>query len=252
MLIDPHDRKVSWPIIDCNAAACQINGYTRDELIGHSIDILNITSGTQEERTAYMKQLREVDDLKLEAQHRRKDGTVFPVEISTTLVTIGSRELVIGIDRDITERKQVEEVVAEERTLLFTLINNLPDRIYFKDIEGRKIISNTADWQASGGKRFEDVLGKSDFDTYPAELAARFWADDKMVLDSGQPIINREELGLDSQGNRIWTLTTKVPLRDKEGQIVGLVGIGHDIQIANGLKKHTELPRRSYQACSRP
>ena len=133
-----------------------------------------------------------------------------------------------GFQSDITDRKRAEEAVEAERTLLFTLINNLPDRIYVKDIQGRKIISNTSDWQASGGKRFEDVLGKTDFDTYPAELAARFWADDKMVLDSGQPIIDHEEPALDLQGNRIWTLTTKVPLRDKGGQIVGLVGIGHD------------------------
>ena len=83
---------------------------------------------------------------------------------------------------DITERKRAEEVLAKERNLLLTLINNLPDRIYAKDTQGRKIISNVADWQASGGKRMEDVLGKTDFDTYPAELAARFWADDKMVL----------------------------------------------------------------------
>ena len=101
--------------------------------------------------------------------------------------------------------------------------------IYAKDIQGRKTISNTADWQASGGKRMEDVLGKTDFDTYPAELAARFWADDKMVLDLGKPIINREEPGRDLQGNPIWTLTTKVPLRDDKGQVVGLVGVGRDI-----------------------
>ncbi len=156
-----------------------------------------------------------------------------------------------GFQTDITDRKRAEEVAAEERTLLFTLINNLPDRIYVKDIEGRKIISNTADWQASGGKRFEDVLGKTDFETYPAELAARFWADDKMVLDSGQPIVNREEPGLDSQGNRIWTLTTKVPLRDKGDQIVGLVGIGHDTsnrkQAEEKLRKAEEKYRNIFE-----
>jgi PAS domain S-box-containing protein len=126
-------------------------------------------------------------------------------------------------------RKRMAKTLADESNLLLTLIDHLPDRIYIKDAQGRKIVSNVADWRASGGKGMEDVVGKSDFDTYPAELAAQFWADDKIVLDSGKPIINREEPGLDSQGNRIWTLTTKVPLRDKEGQIVGLVGIGHDI-----------------------
>ena len=156
----------------------------------------------------------------------------------------GNVEQIQIIVEDITERKQAEEAVAKERNLLITLIDNLPDRIYFKDIQGRKIVSNAADWKVSGGKRMEDVIGKTDFEIYPAELATRFWADDRMVLDSGKPIINREEPSLDWQGNPIWTLTTKIPLRDDSGQIVGLVGIGYDIterkQINESLRQSEE------------
>jgi diguanylate cyclase (GGDEF)-like protein/PAS domain S-box-containing protein len=139
----------------------------------------------------------------------------------------------LGISVDITERKQAEkkyeEKLAVERGLLNALLDNLPDVIYVKDLQGRKIISNVADWQRSGGKAPEDVLGKTDFDTYPPELAAGFWADDKLVLETGIPIVNREEPGLDSQGQPRWVLTTKVPLRGAEGKITGLIGIGHDI-----------------------
>ncbi len=148
--------------------------------------------------------------------------------------------------------KGTAKALIDESRLLLTLINNLPDVIYAKDIQGRKIISNTADWQASGGKRMEDVLGKTDFDTYPAELAAQFWADDKMVLDSGKPVINREEPGRDSQGNPKWRLTTKVPLRDDKGKVVGLVGIGRDITDRKGPNKHYGFRRLSCQACSQP
>src|SRR6266498_366165 len=111
IVIDPHDPNISWPIIDCNVAACLMNGFRREELIGHSIDILNVTEGTQEERNAYMNQVREAGTLKLETLHHRKDGTTFPVEISTTIIKIGDRELIIGIDRDITERKKIEEAL---------------------------------------------------------------------------------------------------------------------------------------------
>jgi diguanylate cyclase (GGDEF)-like protein/PAS domain S-box-containing protein len=139
----------------------------------------------------------------------------------------------LGISVDITERKRaekkLEERLAVERNLLSALLDNLPDVIYVKDMQGRKIISNIADWQRSGGKTIEDVLGKSDFDTYPPELADRFWADDKSVLDTGASIINQEEPGMDRQGNPRWMLTTKVPLRDLNGQITGLIGIGRDI-----------------------
>ena len=153
--------------------------------------------------------------------------------VSTTKVPLRNSQGkiigLVGMGRDITEHKRATEELEKERNLLLTLINNLPDVIYAKDIQGRKIISNTADWQASGGKRMEDVLGKTDFDAYPPELAARFWADDKMVMDSGTPIINREEPSLDLKGNPIWTLTTKAPLRNDNGQIMGLVGIGRNI-----------------------
>ena len=126
-------------------------------------------------------------------------------------------------------RKQVEEELKEERNLLRTLIDNLPDRIYAMDTQCRKTLSNSADWKASGGKTMEDVIGKTDFDTYPAELAEQFWQLDKAVIDSGQPVINYEEPGLDAEGNRVSILTTKVPLQDSEGKVIGLVGIGRDI-----------------------
>ncbi|MGC1376049.1 MAG: HD domain-containing phosphohydrolase [Anaerolineales bacterium] len=108
VLIDPHDPNVSWPIIDCNAAACMMSGYRREELIGHSVDILNVVPGTQVERSAYLERLRKAGHFKIEVEHRHKSGAMFPVEASTTLITTGKRELVIGIDRDITGRKQAE------------------------------------------------------------------------------------------------------------------------------------------------
>jgi diguanylate cyclase (GGDEF)-like protein/PAS domain S-box-containing protein len=134
-----------------------------------------------------------------------------------------STQVAIAIDR-----KRAEEKL-EERILLRTLIDNLPDRVYVMDGQGRKIMSNIADWQASGGKSMEDVLGKTDMETYPPELAKIHWALDKLVIDSGKAIINREEPGLDSQGKPVWILSSRVPLRDGQGKVIGLVGIDHDI-----------------------
>ena len=143
--------------------------------------------------------------------------------------SLGTITGIVGINRDITARRQAEEALMNERNLLRTLIDNLPDRVYIIDVQGRKILSNIADWQASGGKTMEDVIGKTDFDSYPADMAARYWADDNRVIQSGEPILNREEPALDEHGNPVLILTTKVPLRDNKGQIQGLVGIGRDI-----------------------
>ncbi len=110
-IIDPHDEKGMWPIVDCNAAACRINGYTREELIGREIEILNAVPGTPESRSAYLEQLRKAGTLRYVVTHRRKDGALFFAEVAHTLLSIGGREMLLGIDRDITERKKAEEEI---------------------------------------------------------------------------------------------------------------------------------------------
>ena len=133
IVIDLHDPNVSWPIIDCNAAACRMNGFEREELIGHSIDILNVTEGTEEERATYLKQLREAGTLKLQTLHHRKDGGTFPVEISTTLIKVGQQELVIGIDRDISDRVRMEAELLREKQFLETINQTSPVAIVILD-----------------------------------------------------------------------------------------------------------------------
>ncbi len=129
--------------------------------------------------------------------------------------------------RNLLERDRQAEL-ARERNLLRTMIDNLPDSIYAKDRAGRFILDNLADTLAMGAAAPEAVIGKTDFDLYPRELAERYNADDQAVLQSGQPL-TREEPAQDAQGKPRWSLTTKVPLRDDQGRIVGLVGIGRDL-----------------------
>ncbi len=125
--------------------------------------------------------------------------------------------------------RQVDRKLTQERNLLRTLIDNLPDRIMVMDMQGRKTLANLADLRASGGKTMEDVIGLTDLELYPPELAAEYWARDRATLDTGMPIISHEERGLDADGNPVWVLSTKVPLRDEHGNVTGLVGIGRDI-----------------------
>jgi PAS domain S-box-containing protein len=111
VLIDSKDPSVSWPIVDCNEAFCAMNGFTRDELIGASIDIFNVSEGTREERAEYFARLRREGTILLETFHRHRDGHIFPVEVSTSLVSIDGREFVLGIDRDITHRRKADEAL---------------------------------------------------------------------------------------------------------------------------------------------
>jgi len=135
----------------------------------------------------------------------------------------------IGTITDITERMQNEEKLLTSNNLLRTIIDNIPDAVYMKDLEGRKLIANKADLENIGAENESDVLNKNDFDLFPKEIAAEFWADDQKVLKSGNPIINREEKLINNQKKLKWLWTSKIPFKNTEGNIIGLVGIGHDV-----------------------
>lgn len=135
----------------------------------------------------------------------------------------------IGMNRDITERKNAEERLKNEHILLRTIIDYLPDAIYTKDINCRKTLVNKADCENIGCKNETEAIGKTDFDFFPAKTASVFYNDDQFVIQNGQPVINRDESFIDNNGRVHWLLTSKLPLRDTEGRIIGLVGIGHDI-----------------------
>jgi PAS domain S-box-containing protein len=127
------------------------------------------------------------------------------------------------------ERKWAEESLAKERNLLRTLMDNLPDYVFVKDTESRFLTTNAAHLHTLGVESVSEVVGKTDFDFFPQELAEQYYADEQMVIQSGSPLLNRVELVVDKAGRGRWFLTTKVPLRDHTGAITGLVGISRDI-----------------------
>ena len=129
---------------------------------------------------------------------------------------------------NITERKLAEEELSKERNLLRTLIDNLPDFIFVKDIDGRFVIANKALAELVGATE-DGLTGKTDFDFYPKELAEKYYADEQEIMRSGRAVIQREKPIIDITGKHRRFSTTKVPLRDKQGKIAGIVGMGRDI-----------------------
>jgi PAS domain S-box-containing protein len=161
----------------------------------------------------------------------RKDGSKFIglIYASPNIhqnKTVGIRGAIV----DITDRKRAEEALESEHTLLRNLIDNVPDRIYAKDSESRFIICNEAMIRRMGKTSITEIVGKSDFDLLPLEMAQRFYADEQAIIRSGIPMINREE-PLATEGGKItrWNLATKVPLLDKQGNRIGIVGVGREI-----------------------
>jgi diguanylate cyclase (GGDEF)-like protein/PAS domain S-box-containing protein len=126
-------------------------------------------------------------------------------------------------------RKRDGESTMKELAMLRAVVANLPDMIYAKDAESRFLLANKAAATNMEAASSADLLGKTDFDFFPHELAAGFFDDERKVLLSGQPQVSKEEHIEGSDGKTRCILTTKVPLFDAAGQAIGLVGIGRNI-----------------------
>jgi PAS domain S-box-containing protein len=149
------------------------------------------------------------------------------------------------------ERRLAQEALTEERNLLRTLIDHLPDFIYVKDQESRFILANAALARHMGAGAPEELIGKTDFGYYPQELAAQYRADERQIMQSGQPLVNREEATVDPGGRREWLLTTKVPLHDSKGVVTGLVGIGRDITRRKEAQEELERAKDAAEGATR-
>lgn len=131
--------------------------------------------------------------------------------------------------REVASHARAEEALTEERNLLRTLMDNLPDSVFVKDTQSRFILNNAAHRAILGKATLAEVVGKTDFDLFPSELATQYYADEQQVIRSGEPLLNREEPTVDAAGRHLWYLTTKVPLRDSQGKTIGTLGICRDI-----------------------
>jgi PAS domain S-box-containing protein len=126
-------------------------------------------------------------------------------------------------------RQDLATALAHERTLLRTMIDLIPAFIYAKDVGSRFIAMNTA-LARNMGTVADDAIGKTDFDFFAPELAKKFYSDEQALLKSGQSIIDLEEPGFDKvTGQPRTVVTSKVPLRDVNGEVIGIIGVGFDI-----------------------
>jgi PAS domain S-box-containing protein len=140
------------------------------------------------------------------------------------------QETTTACKHELLVREQMEETLAKEQNLLRTLIDHLPALFYVKDTASRFLRANAEIANIMGVTKPEELIGKMDFDFYPHELADQYYRDEREVIESGNPLINKEELVIDQQTKAAkWFLTTKIPVRDSQGKIMGLVGINRDI-----------------------
>ncbi|MBN2591728.1 MAG: PAS domain S-box protein, partial [Sedimentisphaerales bacterium] len=221
----------------------QVGGYTMTperyaEMFIHPDDRLVVENE--------MKNIREISDTNFNRQLEHRilyaDGGIGTISVRYFVIkNIQGRTLKIyGAIQDITERRQIKQELKKEQNLLRLLIDNIPDRIYIKDKEHRFILGNNAMIYYHGFQSEDEFIGKTDFDIYQEKYTKIFYSEEEDVIKNGKSIINERLSYKNKKGTEEWVLITKLPLRDMNGDIVGLVGITRDIT----EKKKTEYALR--------
>ncbi len=218
--------------IRVNRKLCEITGYAEAELVGKPASTASHPddSGSGDSERKRLN-AGEIDSFSNEKRYVHKDGHLFWVKRTESLArdSDGKPLYYIRVIEDVTDRKRAEEAVVRERALLRTVVDNLPDRIYAKDLEGRFLLQNAVNARAHGAGSPDELLGKTVYDVFPREMAERVEREDRDIIQSGRPLVDRERASTDAAGNTRWLSSTKVPLRDADGKAFGLIGVNRDI-----------------------
>ncbi|HAL56376.1 MAG TPA: hypothetical protein DCP63_07870 [Bacteroidetes bacterium] len=239
LVLDTIPQRVFWKdhnfvYLGCNKAFAKDAGVDDPDLIVGKNDFelgwKEVAHIYRDDDAAVMKSGR--PKLNFEEPQSKPDGG--RLWLQTSKVPLHDREGkvigVLGTYADITDRKQVEESIQRERSLLRILVDNLPDPIYFKNSKGEYILNNRAHLKSMGMERQEDVLGKTTFDFHPREMAESYHADEMEIIQSGKALLGREEISLHKDINEErWHLTSKIPIVASDGTVTGIVGISRDI-----------------------
>lgn len=232
----------SLRFVQVNSAALKLLGYSLEELFELRLpDILLISSA---EPALQTKDVREQQVLLTTRKARRKDGSTFIAEITSSILSNGNY---LGFVRDVTQRWEADEALerkekqlAAERNLLRILVDTLPDYVYVKDRETRHLLNNKKMLQLLGAKTEEETLHKSLEAFFPPEEAEIYLKDDREVIATGKAIIDKQEPLYLHSGELRWLNTTKIPIFDND-QVIGVVGVSRDITELVNNQQEKEL-----------
>ncbi len=212
--------------LDVNEAECRTLGYSREELLGMSI--LDVDTGlTPELVKATVEILQQEGNTHFETEHQRKDGSTFPVEVHVTMVEL-DKTYMLSIARDITERKEAQELLRQSEEKLRALVESTSDLIWEVDQNGAYTYVSPQVEALLGYPR-EEVLGKTPFDFMPAEEALRLGEMFKDYIDKRAPLLALENANLHQDGHVVILETNGVPFFDDKGEFAGYRGIDRDI-----------------------
>jgi len=216
-------------VVDVNPFLIALLGYSREQFLEKAIWELGFFKDIVANKASF-EELRETKyiryaDKPLEAADGRRINVEF---VSNVYLVNGERVIQCNI-RDISVRKNAEDELRSEKALFTSLCDAIPDNIYFKDRQSRFVRVNEAMARQFGFGRATEVAGKTDLDIFSGEHARQAYADEQRMMETGVPMIGVEEKETWPDGRVSWVSTTKMPLRDAQGRITGLVGISRDV-----------------------
>lgn len=221
VIVDVHEA-----CIFVNTAAEQLFGEPKNKLIGQKIDQY---FNKENPNVKHIQKIKGSSS-NFETEILTKQGTAIPVYVNETpQYSGGSYYGRLSIIRNISDLKRAEARIKYERNLFKALFDNLPDAVYVKDINYKKILANPIDLKYMGELNEEDVIGKTDFEIYKKDVADSSFTDDKQVFTTGEAIINKEDFFIDNKNEQHWMLNSKVPFRNNKNEVIGLVGISREI-----------------------
>jgi PAS domain S-box-containing protein len=216
-------------IHDCNEGFINIFGYSFAELLYGFDFSAFIPAELEQEAADITNRVNQGEKVYVETKRLHKDGSIVDVAVTAKLLKRTDEESkIIAIFQDISDRKSAEKDLEFERRLMDSLLDNLPDTIYFKDTESRFIRVNRAQADVLGVNSPIDAVGKSDIDFFNDEHGEYTKIEEKKIFETGERQISVQEHVKTAKGWR-WFTSTKVPIYDNNHQVVGLAGLSRDI-----------------------
>ncbi len=216
-------------VLLANLAWLRRMGYLLPEVVGTPASAYLTERSRQRFEDACAELLRGGTMEDVEVQVLTRGGELIDVVVSGRLVHDGAGrpERLVTTLLDVTRRTRVEAALRLRESYLTAMIENQPGLVWLKDAEGRFIAVNRAFARSTGKDDPAELVGKTDHDVWPRELAEKYRADDAAVMRSGAPVQVEEQIF--DAGERRWFETFKTPVRDRHGAIVGTTGYARDI-----------------------
>ncbi|MBI5790141.1 MAG: PAS domain S-box protein [Rhodocyclales bacterium] len=229
-----------------NDAACEGLDYTREEFARLRLPDVQASMSFEETLAKVRVAAATPGGMRFENRHRCKDGSLRDRVVSNRPVQLRGRTFLAHVWHDVTESKRGERELVESRKLLQAVVDTAPMRVFWKDRDLKYLGCNPAFARDAGKSGPAEVIGLDDFAMGWAEMAELYRADDRAVMQSGQPKLFFEEPQATPDGRTIWLSTSKVPLRASGGEVIGVLGIYEDVTERKSLEDALRL-REQYQ-----